>query len=486
MAFDSGGRRLVTGGRDGTIRTWNFNNGQQLQELVKADDSEVTSIAYLDTRDSKFFVATGWNRKITLFPDSPTMFNVYPSSEWPTEGSGERPLHHDDVLSLACYPPHLLATSSYDGEIVVCNLQSGHVLHRLRSLELEEGGGRSVDKVIFLTDRNTSLDASLISSGADGMIRWWNAEQGYLCWEVDGSQGRGEGIYAMRANTSGTLLITGDAFGWITCWDISDTCVDEDNKGPESYVMPILDTWRAHRRCIVSVDLAEAVGCVVTAGTDGCVRLFTLKGEYIGTFGQMTLWNISNPSTWMHPFLPPDVEAALQEEEADHEAVERLKTVAKKMTNFARQRKTSKSLKSLAGGQNPQQPKPTRVPPLVRAPSKQAVTTTRIRTPAHATEKPATPVRRTPPPKTADLLRRDYNTWYTNSLFAKEEFHRHFPHHQKPSIPPIGDSFGDRMDHAGTVGQNLRIYNKLKPYELTDVSQLLQTSSVVGIGKGSK
>lgn len=101
---------------------------------------------YLDTRDSKFFVATGWNRKITLFPDSPAMFNVYPSSEWPTEESGERPLHHDDVLSLACYPPHLLATSSYDGEIVVCNLQSGHVLHRLRSLELEEGDGRSVDK----------------------------------------------------------------------------------------------------------------------------------------------------------------------------------------------------------------------------------------------------------------------------------------------------------------------------------------------------
>lgn len=131
--------------------------------------------------------------------------------------------------------------------------------------------------VIFLTARNTSLDASLISSGADGMIRWWNAEQGYLCWEMDGTQGRGEGIYAMRANTSGTLLITGDAFGWITCWDISDTCVDEENRGPESYVMPILETWRAHRRCIVSVDLAEGVGCVVTAGTDGCVRLFTVR-----------------------------------------------------------------------------------------------------------------------------------------------------------------------------------------------------------------
>ena len=33
MVFDSSGRQLLTGGRDGTIKVWNFNNGACLLEL---------------------------------------------------------------------------------------------------------------------------------------------------------------------------------------------------------------------------------------------------------------------------------------------------------------------------------------------------------------------------------------------------------------------------------------------------------------------
>ena len=33
MAFDTTGRRLVTGGRDGSLKIWNFNNGACLRVL---------------------------------------------------------------------------------------------------------------------------------------------------------------------------------------------------------------------------------------------------------------------------------------------------------------------------------------------------------------------------------------------------------------------------------------------------------------------
>ena len=33
MAFDEAGRRLITGANDGTVRVWNFSNGQCLQQL---------------------------------------------------------------------------------------------------------------------------------------------------------------------------------------------------------------------------------------------------------------------------------------------------------------------------------------------------------------------------------------------------------------------------------------------------------------------
>jgi hypothetical protein len=34
MAFDVSWRRLVIGAQDGSMRIWNFNNGQVLKELV--------------------------------------------------------------------------------------------------------------------------------------------------------------------------------------------------------------------------------------------------------------------------------------------------------------------------------------------------------------------------------------------------------------------------------------------------------------------
>ena len=43
--------------------------------------------------------------------------------------------------------------------------------------------------------------------------------------------------------------------------------------------------WRAHVRSIVSIDLAEDKGLVITASTDCCVRLWTMRGRYIGEKG---------------------------------------------------------------------------------------------------------------------------------------------------------------------------------------------------------
>ena len=41
--------------------------------------------------------------------------------------------HSDDVMSAAFCPPNLLATSSYDGEVIIWNVVSGHILCRLHS-----------------------------------------------------------------------------------------------------------------------------------------------------------------------------------------------------------------------------------------------------------------------------------------------------------------------------------------------------------------
>ena len=44
MAFDTAGRRLITGGRDGSLKMWNFNNGACLSVLQTKYDVEVGAV----------------------------------------------------------------------------------------------------------------------------------------------------------------------------------------------------------------------------------------------------------------------------------------------------------------------------------------------------------------------------------------------------------------------------------------------------------
>ncbi|EGF77863.1 hypothetical protein BATDEDRAFT_27169 [Batrachochytrium dendrobatidis JAM81] len=322
MSFDASGRRLATGGRDGTIKIWNFNNGQLLQELVKKDKTEVTGLAFIDMRDSMYFVATGWNRKITMFINDPDSLTVYPTFTWPdpTLSGGNVGRHEDDILSMAFCPPNILATSSYDGEIVICNLHSGHVLHKMRPIGKEEQVNRlkskSIDKVLFLPKRNKMREAgSLVSAGSDGQIRFWNIILGTLLLEIDGTQGRNEGVFTMISNTPNTLLFTADALGWVNVFDIKETAINEYSPA----AMPLVVSFHAHVRSVTSMDIIESQDVIITSSADCTIRMHTFKGEYIGIFGQSTMWELGNPQTYKHPLRPVDVleKAKLEAERAD-------------------------------------------------------------------------------------------------------------------------------------------------------------------------
>ena len=45
--------RLVTGGRDGVLRIWNYNNGQCLRTLKKLSNEEVTCVIHVTVSKNK-------------------------------------------------------------------------------------------------------------------------------------------------------------------------------------------------------------------------------------------------------------------------------------------------------------------------------------------------------------------------------------------------------------------------------------------------
>ncbi|XP_077992887.1 cilia- and flagella-associated protein 337-like [Glandiceps talaboti] len=121
MTYDPSKRRLITGARDGTVKIWNFNNGACLRELEVFDSYEVTGIVCPRQK----IITTGWNRRLTTYIDLQDDDDVR-----------QLPIRHkDDVLSLAYYGPSHLGTSSYDGDIIIWSLETGHMLSRMNAME---------------------------------------------------------------------------------------------------------------------------------------------------------------------------------------------------------------------------------------------------------------------------------------------------------------------------------------------------------------
>jgi hypothetical protein len=100
---------------------------------------------------------------------------------------------------------------------------------------------------------------------------------------------------ALQTNYDDTILFTGDTRGLLYLWDLS-RLFDSDFDKPE-----ILNFWRCHDASITTcqyIKLQTTVEFICTASTDYCCRVWTLKGDYVGVFGQERKWNLRSSKTF--------------------------------------------------------------------------------------------------------------------------------------------------------------------------------------------
>jgi len=299
MAFDWGGRRLITGGSDGTMRMWNFSNGQCLKELLSRATNEITSTLYVSEGHNKYIVAVGWDRVVYVWPDS---------ANYKTECVKELVGHEDDILS-AVYVPHgLLATSSYDGMIYVWNLDSGFFKCSMSvpedELQRTLPDQRPIERLVYL-----SRVKLIVSSGADGYIRFWNPFAGEQVYFEDARHYRGESIVALASDELNNFLVSGDTVGNVKLWDIS-TWVDFDALSEDVVSKSLIELvyFKAHASPVASVEVIDRHNLILTAGQDAMVCLFTMEGALVGSFTQASRWDLANPSSFLMKTteVPPD------------------------------------------------------------------------------------------------------------------------------------------------------------------------------------
>ncbi|XP_053398693.1 WD repeat-containing protein 49-like isoform X5 [Mercenaria mercenaria] len=321
MTFDKCGRRLITGGRDGLIRIWNYNNGHCLKVLQKEkekdteeeeENEEICDLAYVEMNRNRYIVGVGWDRRINIYSDDLADSNIHhiqhPLPNWHDDINRG---HKEDILSVAQCPPNLLATASYDGQVIVWNMVSGHIFAHLKSPKPEEyedqslDGDLSINKLVFLQSRAYKKDAAtLISSGPRAHIHFWNVFQGgKLMAQYPGSNSKGAMVSVLEVNKANTVLISGDSCGFIYLWNIDGYCLKHrEHESPE-----VLVTWRGHVKSVTSIALVEEHKLLISASVDCTVRMWNMEGHYVGTFGQPDAWDIYNQSLWQHPMVPYDV-----------------------------------------------------------------------------------------------------------------------------------------------------------------------------------
>uniref|UniRef100_A0A8D0H2M1 Uncharacterized protein n=1 Tax=Sphenodon punctatus TaxID=8508 RepID=A0A8D0H2M1_SPHPU len=280
LTFDSSGRRLVTGGRDGCLKIWNYNNGCCLHTLKRDRCAEICDCTYVEVNRNKYIIAVGWDRRINMYflacCFASLMTPPPPFSLIQTRG------HKEDILCIAQCPPTLLATSSYDGEIIIWNMISGHMCCKFHTPVPTDCAGRRGE----LLSMETAVQTIPLTL--------------HPC--LSQSIGKSQ-ISSIAVTADDSFLYAADHDGYVYVHNIKDYALRDPEQGAPKYVKH----WRAHVNMVTSLEVINEERIVLTSSIDRTVHLWSLDGEYIGTFGQVEPWEICTPASWKHPMVPYEI-----------------------------------------------------------------------------------------------------------------------------------------------------------------------------------
>ncbi|XP_056419639.1 WD repeat-containing protein 49-like isoform X2 [Hyla sarda] len=295
IALDAAGNRLTSGGKDGSLKLWEYTSISLTpvttlrQGSTAGSSGEISDITYTEHNKNQYIVSISYDGQIRIFPEAVISEHVMPQFTWNNDMKNE---HGENKFGLASSSSNIAAISSCTGEVFVWNLEAGDPLCHFSPFNREELdaeiGNLVIHKAVFLSTRcdRKKDSAVLITSGSKGYITFWNiVGGGKMFARFEGSQYKCM-VNAIAVSEDDSILCAADQLFYIYVWNISQYALG----APEGQPPVLLHCWRAHMSDITRVIPVKKHKVIVTTAQDCTVKLWTIQGEYIGTFGQSKPW----------------------------------------------------------------------------------------------------------------------------------------------------------------------------------------------------
>ncbi|KAM3959580.1 WD repeat-containing protein on Y chromosome [Aphomia sociella] len=186
----------------------------------------------------------------------------------------------------------------------------------------------AVHAMLFLETRPYAMhDASLMLALENGQVQGWSDHPaGGFKGAFQGVHTAGDYVSALATDTDNQFLFTGTTVGYIKVWLMTNYLVQEQvhvnmaelrlqfpfqwrdriegraKRSVRDQPLPLLlNSYRAHLRCITSIAYIEHMKLVLSGSSDYSVRVWRLSGEYLQTLGSFVPWTLETTR------FPPDV-----------------------------------------------------------------------------------------------------------------------------------------------------------------------------------
>ncbi|CAF0765559.1 unnamed protein product [Brachionus calyciflorus] len=332
MSFDESNTRIMTAASDGLIKIWDLNGHcYHTLEANNGQNCEIGQVLSLKRR----IISVGWKKSIAIFRDNTMKDEIVKPSEW--KGNEE---HEEDILcaDIMLHPPMILATGSFDGDIVLWNSVTEYSIKhlsarkRVLSAKIEANMGQKTNKnyrsftrrpsfkpsetisdterfikqndfsfaitcLKFLNTRIHGKDCTLVSCGGNGWVRFWEITSEKIGAEFIAHKQVNSVI--MEIDEKERYLATGDVNGLVKVWNITSYCLSSGLKFQTIKTEPpLVCSLKSHLDQINSINFCEKHNktYLMLASSDCGVSLNDLSGNLIGIFGQDIHWKLETPN----------------------------------------------------------------------------------------------------------------------------------------------------------------------------------------------